>query len=469
GVKEGTTTVPNGNFNKQTVTSEDKIYDPQNWTIEGNSNKLNFHGVVKTDDYQQYIDKYQEYKDNGVTDENNPYAWTLNAHTSPDDTSKQNNVLMLANYGKSTQTLKSENITVGTSSPYHLTFRYKTTSSIIVKLYKEDGVLLLESPKLDAMSWTDYDIYFNPGSTECNLYIEIEFETKTNSNSFTYAYFDDFEFNSYSGTLDLETEDKVSKYSAIVDLSNGFLNLPTNNITDDLQDSTNIAFDGKPGTSSNGLYEGGILKADSQNYGFSDKNSALYIDDKDVKYVMYMSVQDPGSYTMTSNYKVTMNADAYAKLTFKLRTSFSYQTNPANPLDKDKSYNYGVTAGLTGFDYATQLKTEDKNGYQEYTIYFHNTSSNTVTESVYFALICDQIETTGVAVIYDFEFQNLDSESEYTIAQDTASQDGYNINTASEKVFVSKLTNAEEEKPSTNETENPENNNSADSNWWILA
>ncbi len=466
------TAVPNGNFNKLTVTDQDKIYDPQNWTIEGNENKLNFHGVINTkpDKYKQYVDKFNEYKTNGVKDEENPYAWTINANNSPISENAPNNVMMFANYGATKQILKSDNITMGTSSAQHLTFKYKTPATIIVKLFKEDGVLLLESPKLSSYDWTEYDIYFNPGSTDFNYYIQIEFVTTENKNSFTYAYFDDFEFQTYSGTLDLETEDKVNTKSAIIDLSNSFLNLPTNNITDDLQTSTNVAFTGKTGSSDDGLYEGGIIKADSTNYSFTDKNSSLYISDKDVKYVMYMSVQNPGSYTMTSNYKVSLEADKYAKLSFKLRTNFAYQIDSTNALNKDKTYNFGVTAGLTGFDYATNLNTESKNGYQEYTIYFHNTSSDKVTENVYFALICDSIETTGVAVIYDFNFQTLEDDSEYKIAQDTASQKDYDLNKADKKVFVSKLINQEEETPNPDEDNNTENNNnSAGSNWWILA
>ena len=134
-----------------------------------------------------------------------------------------------------------------------------------------------------------------------------------------------------------------------------------------------------------------------------------------------------------------------------------------NENDKGKE-PFGVTFGLTGFDYMTELVSDED--YQTYTMYFHPTED--ASAKLHIALISSTQTQGGSMAIYDLAFETTD-ENTYNRASDTVNASGYDIN--EDRVYISSAENAEDENPDENpdgsESEDKNNNNSNFT--WLLA
>ena len=471
----GTLTVPNGNFNLVTIDNYNYPLTAQNWTTEGGDGLL-FDGVISTEDsqYKNYIAKYNELKASGVEDIDNPYYWATYANPGNSRNSKTapDNIMMLANIHKSWQKLTSENISVDANGTYKLNFKYKTyntssqNSTIKVSLYGEDGFKLFESETLSTNGkWQDYSIYLKSFAGASNVYIVIDFGTSDEKVE-GFAYFDNFELSTIESS---EYDNKVNTAEGngdifgIVDMTNFYLNIPTNDITDDLSSTTTPAYSGSVSSSDGSAINGGIIKSDK----FTE-NSPFYIEketeDEESKNVFFIQSQGVGSYVIQSNFNLDMTAESYYVLSFKLKTNFNYN-NDGVELDKKKDYSYGVTFGLTGFDYMTELVSND--GYETYTMYFHPTED--ASGKLYIALVCDTMETSGSMAIYDIAFEESD-ETAYTTASDTIDGKNYDIN--EDRVFISNAdstddgTDDDTSDDTTDDEETTTNNNNF--NWLII-
>lgn len=471
----GTLTVPNGNFNSVTITDYNTPYSAQNWTIT-NGNGILFDGVIRTDStsYAKYVEAFKTYQQSEKTaDENNPYYWASysNPKNSSNSVSDVDNVMMLANITKSWQQLKSDTISLDTANgTYALTFKYKTVDTsnpakIKVSLYNSDNVKLFESEELSTNgAWKDYTIYIKSFQGTTDTYLTIDFGTSTDGTS-GFAYFDNFSLSTIESTIfenKVDTAEGNTATFGVVDMSDFLLKLPTNSISSDLSKTYTPAYTGS--VSSGDSITGGIVSSDK--FDIEDTSKTFAIEkssDEESKNVFFITSQGVGSYVIESNYTIDLEADNYYVLSFKLKTSFKYSANNYN-LDTSKTYTYGVTFGLTDFDYMTELKSNEE--YTTYTMYFNPSEDASV--KLHIALVCDDSDTVGSMAIYDIAFAES-TEDDYTTATETTSADGYDVNES--KVFVSKAdgdTSDDDSSDDTTDDDTSDETTTQNSNWLVI-
>lgn len=477
--KTGSLTVPNGNFNKITIDENYKApYAAENWTVTGGSGLL-FDGVIGTESttYNKYATLFNAYQSNSETaDNNNPYYWAsyANPTNSQNKTNVPDNVMMLANLNKSWQKLTSENMSLEASATYQLNFKYKTyntsanTAKFKVSLYSKDGVKLFESQDLTSNgSWSTegYSMYLKSFAGASEVYIVIDFGTQDNMVE-GFAYFDNFELNKVESEV---YDNKVNNAEGngdkfgIVDMTDFFLNIPTNNITEDLNTSTTPAFTGSVSSTDGNHILGGIVKSDK--FANEDTLKSFEITkesaDEESKNVFFITSQGVGSYTIESNFNIDLKADTYYALSFKLKTAFRYSSNNEE-LDKKKNYSFGTTFGLTGFDYMTELKSNED--YKTYTMYFN--PSEAKSAKLHIAFVCDSNETIGTMALYDIVFEES-TEDAYNTAKETASGKHFDIN--EDRVFVAKADGSTDNDDNKDDDNNNDNTNSEKQSFdWLL-
>ena len=471
----GETSMPNGNFNKVTVDEDDNdLHLPQNWTITGESNALNFGGVINTEasKYNKYKALYAEYAAKVDSEYDNPYAWAFspNPKNFENDDSVPDNVLMLANLKPSYQQLKSETKTLeaGKVSKIAFNFKTETTNDATITVYGSDGFKIFETTTGTNGVWKTYEIYLNAIAGANDIYLTIDFGTNENKVE-GYAYFDNFTLEKDALTTEefktkLDSAEGNEDVFGVIDMSDLYLNLPSNNITTEINKDATPAYTPSLGSKDDGvIIEGGIVKSEK-----FDTTSKFYIEGAQEENVFFITSTGKGSYSIDSNFNLDLKADNYYKLTFKLKTNFAY-TNEGIDLDADKEYEYGTTVGLTGFDYATGLVSNDE--YKTYTI--HIKPSEAKTTQLHISLICDAPETAGSVAIYDINLEELseeDGKDAYDAAKENAEEKDYDVNENTE--FVANASNSDDkpEDDTTNDDKNNENTNSTnnDLNWSIL-
>ena len=423
-------TIANGNFNKTQAENGNYPLAPSDWAIESGEG-LTFGGVINTKEteYEKY---YAEYLANGGAVSDNPYLWANVGNPLASDNTKTyfDNILMLHNYSANYQTLTSPTFELSANSYYKLNFKFKTLStnenkptSLNISIYNKDGVLLYEEEGVASENrWQDYTVYFETFTGTENVYIEIDFGT-TNDKTTGYAYFDNFALTTLE-SADFE-EVNVSDNN-IVDMTDFYMNLPTNNVTDDLRDFESGAYT----TSGYDDYkEGGIVNA---TYFNDDDYFKLSEEDSD-KRVFVLKTKSNTTYTIDSVFTFDLTSGNYYTLTFKLKTKFIYQSTSH---DKDLSeFSYGGIVGLSGFDYMTNLISSDE--YAEYTLHIYATEDTSST--LHLAFNSDDYLTTGTMVIYDINFTEISSDTDnasegYDSAMDAMNAGGYDIN--EDRVFA---------------------------------
>ncbi len=455
----------NSSFNKVTINEDDTLpYAPQNWTITSEEDAFVFGGVINTE-----ASKYATYKDlynqNGGYNVDNPYAWAYatNPKNSEDSDAHPDNILMLANLESSYQTLKSENITLEAGKVSKIDFMMKTSSDAkaTISVYGSDGFKIYETKLGTNNTWKSFELYLNAITGANEVYVEISLGS-SNEKMQGFAYVDNFNLETDIAATVFESKkdalDGVDFYGA-VDMSDFYLNLPTNDIKDELGSSVTPGYTTSLGRKDDGVeINGGIVKSSA----FAS-NSPFYIENQDEK-VFYITSSGKGSYSIDSKFNLDLTADSYYKLTFKLKTNFAY-TNPEYSLDEEKTYNYGVTVGLSNFDYANNLVSNDE--FKEYTIYFKPTEDTSST--LHISLICDSVETSGSMALYDIALENLEEEAgkeEYDAASDVVNSDDYDVNTSAQ--FVATETEETSDDSTEEETTDAETSGNSDLNWSIL-
>lgn len=432
--KTADNTVLNGHFDVYSSTGISHPLTAPNWTITKDAKDefgLAYGGIVNTEKAQwdNYVAQYNKLKANGTSDEENPYYWASYA-ANPGNLGKgetTNNILMLVNANNTKQTVISDSFNLGPNSTFKLKFDYKTIgANFKLSLLGEDDFDLFRANEITSNGvWKQgnegYEIYFKTLSEgTSNLHIQIELD------GVGQVFFDNFVIS--------EVEDNVYENAKNkVDMRNYYLDLPTNNIPNNLGDvnpSNTPAYSGTPASGNNSsTFKGGIVKAEAFANGhtlYSEKMTS----DTDVFYIM---VTNQGSYSLDSKYSFDLDSSYYYTLKFKLKTSFMYQNNNVSK-DNDRTYEYGVTVGLTGYTYMTYLESADD--YTEYTL--HLKPTETGTAKLHIALVCDSYETSGEMAIYDLAVEKTDDSTEY----DKAKND-----TSSKTTFVAEKEGSEGENP----------------------
>lgn len=454
-----TLTVSNGEFNEVTINKDGTHpLSPNDWTISS-SNDFTFGGVVNSaqSEYEKYVKEYNDRASAGVDPSENPYYWASfgnqtvgNRFGNKTDT---DNVLMLANCKETWQNVKTPNLSLSAGSINKISFWYNTASEITVTLFDNNGFQLSKAQKLTSDGqWTNYEMFVKAGNGASEVYLMIDFGTEKEK-QFGFAYFDHFTLENSLTEDDFATE--VNKKGNTVDMSNFYLNLPTNEITSELPtskvDDYAPAFEGKTVAGEGGF--GSIVKSD-----YFKESTNFKIESEEEKDVFYLRNQTAGTYAIQSRFNLDLSNNYY-KLSFKLKTHFE------GTLDKKKTYHYGVTVGLTGFDYMSELKSED--GFEEYSIFFH--PSDTTTAQLYVSLISDTNETIGAAAIYDLKLEEVQS-NEYDLANSTFKDKNYDVN--KDRVLIANKSADSDSEPSDPETPSDTDNETTPSNsglnWSIL-
>lgn len=463
-INENTTeqSIANGNFNS--TQDEDGNYplSPSDWTIESGSG-LVYGGVINTKD-SEYNSYYNLYRENLDLGSENPYLWAVvrNPLNTNNSSEYYNNILMLNNYTAGYQSLTSPTFTLNANSYYNLTFNYKTLStnenrpaSFNVSVYNEDGVLLYEEENVTSDRWQTYQIYFETFTGAENVYVQIDFGTSANRMS-GYAYFDNFELNS----MEAEAYDEIRDTNAnIVDMTDFYMHLPTNTVTDDLQDFTSGAYttsgydDGK---------QGGIVDA-----SYFDDNHIFRVDteEEDTR-VFVLQTKSNTTYTIDSIFTFDLTSGNYYTLSFKLKTNFAYQT-ASQDVDLE-DFDFGGIVGLSGFDYMTNLVSNDE--YTEYTLYIYCTEDTSST--LHIGLQSDDFYTTGTMVLYDLSFTEISSDEDnasegYDSAVDAMENSGYDIN--EDHVFATQTASSDSSDDSSDsDTESDATNDNNNDFTWLL-
>ncbi len=431
--------ITNGSFDDVSTTTNG-IPTPNSWTVKRNENSNNsFFGVVNTDTkiWEGYKAKYKE---NTSLGNKNPYEWTTyvsNPGATSIRKSKTNNVLMLANINRDYQAASSTTLTLATGYKVISFDCYISDSTTLdLDLISTNGEFSIFNKKIAGKSaWEHIEVIVNvENSTE--IYVKLTLGKNTTTEKVAgYAFFDNFALQDSSITdEDFEALNPKDK----ADLSNFYYNIQTSKEATSIGDvngSNHPAYVGTPTASSDQTsgMKGGLVKGEA----FRDRTDfyKAYMDDE---YFFYITVPNGGSYTIDSNYSLDLDSSNYYKLSFKLKTHFTYQTTEEGK-DKDKTYHYGATVGLTGFDYMTEIETTE-DGLTEYSIYLH--PSETTTAKLHIALVCDTYETSGNLVLCDLFLDSSISQADYEKIEKETSKSGYNGNS-----FVAKASGSDEENP----------------------
>ena len=462
-------TIANGYFNQTQDADGNYPLAPAEWTIE-NSGNLVYGGVINTKSSE--FEKYKAlYVENGEeTNQDNPYLWARfsNPGNSNGNTAYSNNILMLCNYFSNYQTVTSPSFTVEANSYYELTFNFKNYSidrnidaTFNLKIYNSDDVLLYEEDGISSDTWSTKTIYFETFVGSEDIHIVIEFGTEDNEVS-GLTYFDNFVLNT------VEAEDftaiKENTRNTVIDMTDYYMNLPTTVVGDTIEEFSSEAYE----TTGIGEFGAGGIVNDVY---FSGTNFEIENDTEDaIRAFMLRNDNPAGQYIIQSRYTFDLTSGSYYKLTFKLKTVYSYTSSSTLPEDFDANdYDFGVSVGLTNFDYMTNLASN--NQYNEYTLYIHATED--ASENLYIAMISANEYTTGTAVLYDINFEELelgdneDVPAEYTDATTAMEESDYDINDS--RVFATETPADEEDTGDEEDTTTDETTDEPDYSWllWI--
>ncbi len=452
--------VTNGGFDLTTTT--EGLPTPNSWTVSNGSSEYTYYGVVNTDSkfWNSYSKKY--------TDEGNEnYRWTDRVKTNPGKIpsypNQTNNVLMLANLVETYQSISSSPVSLSTGYKKVVFDYYVSTGcDLYVDLVSTNGEFSLYSKKITGTNgWKQFEIPMNIENS-VELYIRLSLGKNSNTQKVEgYAFFDNFAIKD-----DTQEHYDTTNIKERVDLGNFYYNLQTNEIPEELggiKPDNAPAYNCTPTANPTGSqgFNGGLVK------GKAFENRDFYKSDMEDKVFFYITVPNEGSYTIDSNFSFDLKPDLYYKLSFKLKNFFQFDDTA-----EDDDISYGTTVGLTGFDYANEIKT-DEEGFEEYSIYLHPTAE--ATAKLHIALACTRSDETyggmiaGTMIVYDFNLDSTITESEYTNVQKEIEKKDYNGNS-----FVAKSTeeNTDEDNTDTDtdtdtSTDTSSNTNN-DSNWLLI-
>lgn len=439
----------NGYFN-MTENEEAKLEYPlkaANWTLtqdEKNKTQLNA-GVLYLKDSATYNEMYQN------------YAWAASYPGNPDSIDSPNNVYMMHNGNLSYQSVKSDAYTLSANSYYKLAFNYKTINTnaskdatIGIEIIDENGIKLFYKDGLKASAWDTEEIYFHTAtstSNKINVIIHFGKDTVEKKDlTIGYVYLDNFEVSTTSQTIFADATNKV-------DLTDYFMNLdPDGTIGYDLSTSSAYSFaidkDYSLSPVTNAA-KGGIVSGKENEFGITVDDSNLLV----------ISAATKSKSTLTSTYKMDLEEGNYYKMTFDLRTIFNVDEDKLKENEKEHPCHYGVSVGLSGYDLATELKSNKD--FTNYTIYFkaNATGSQTFT----FTLDADCDDTVGSAYLTHIAFESS-TEDEYTAA---STSEKYK-----ETIFTSTATDAENGGDNgggdNDNNGGNESENTGDSSKWLL-
>ena len=388
--------------------------------------------------YDQY---FEYYKTQG-------YAWANNLAnpTSPNGTTSDvNNILMMYNEAPDWQSVTSSTFDISAGEYYNFTFAFKTlaSSTINVRLVDEDGITLLYHKDISSSgAWTTYSAIINAGESSSTVTATIELGSEESLVQ-GYAFFDNMEL------LDSDSAAFASAATQ-VDLSGFMLALdPNGEIGYSITEAD--AFSGSLTAGSNGTATGGIIKGEgNDSFGYRDHES---IDDGSLtKNVLIIQTQDGAAYSLTSKFNLSLTADSYYVLKFRLLTSMPDEFKYVDSEGNEQTSAFGVSVGLDSHELITKLKAND--GWTEYEIHF--LASEAADANFVFSLVSDRVLDPCYAYLTDISWEASD-QATYEGAANSNSF-GSTVYQASTAAEDEETETPEEETPSTDDTTTDPNN-----------
>src|SRR5699024_6754518 len=108
-----------------------------------------------------------------------------------------------------------------------------------LSVYNSQDVLLFEKDNISSPAWSDFSVYFQTFEGAESLYVVIELGT-ANKTQTGFVYLDNFTLE----TIESNEFNTLPTSANKVDMTNYYLNLPTNTITDNLSDFHSYAYTG---------------------------------------------------------------------------------------------------------------------------------------------------------------------------------------------------------------------------------
>ena len=438
--------IENGMFNNISSSDWELTYPltPEKWTIEQESKNNGAAGIINT--YDAYFAEYAGY---------NWCKFTNPAKISgaPSSEEVSNNVFMFANLNSTYQSLSTANtLTLDAGKYYEISFDYVNTGACLTfELTNSDGILLYSDSNISTSgSWGKYSVKIFAGESTQKVTASIKYGTENNKVK-GFAFVDNIEF----GT---STEDAFAAGAVKADFSNFLLNLNINNSVGSTL-TTHPTFNGSLVSGTYG--EGGVVVGNG-NTSYTDQHGNPIDENQDLpNNVLVIKVNEKSTYSLTSKFSLSVEADKYYSLKFKLLTNNLPDESTLPTVDENNNtitYNYGVTVGLKGFENAKRLASND--GFTEYTILFKSSSAEDL--SFVFSLVSDIEDLYSTAYLTDIVWAESD-ENTYEAA---SIKDSYN-----KTLFTStKSTETEDSDSKDSESEDAVDNssNQNDFNWLLI-
>lgn len=388
-----TSNITNPYFNSAEVTDENKYpMTATGWTATKGDEDYNESGVVYVGSQEEYDNMYKS-----------KYEWAGIRPATNSNTAMANNVYMMFNSKDSYQSVKSTAYTLATSNDYYeLSFDYYTqefgaltSPKIKVEVVDENGIVLFSKEGLTKLNaWETMQVYFHlPKTVSHNVQVIVHLGEK-NDKVGGIVYLDNF---------DISVSDETAYTNGVYksDLTNYYFNLSTEGeVGKELSSSPAYSLEVEEVYNSNYTTEtagneGGIVSGVENVYGVTSDENLLVITNR---------VESKS--TLSSNYKVSMEAEKYYLLSFDLATLFNEGADNASTDDHDCSY--GVSIEIEGYEAVSGLvSSKDLKNYKIY----YKAQSATTTPVIKFSLVSDCNETLGTALLTNFDFVESTAEA----------------------------------------------------------
>lgn len=440
--------IKNGSFDASDndKAEENYLVNATNWTASKDSDYCDS-GIVYLYDKATYDQMYTSNR------EAYPWAGIFPGHARVSSVVKPNNVYLMNNRAKSSQSILSSTFDISANNYHKLSFSYynqngtdlNAVSKIKVEVIDENGTVLFSKNNLSSLDkWGTFEVYFHTHallSHTAQVKISLgDSEEKVCG----MVYLDDFAFTSSSDYGD-NFEAKANK----VDLSKLGLN---ESATSEVSLSRFYTFADANGDFTTPITQtgtGGII--DGRNNAYNESNDKLKIDGN----YLVLSSRNTGYVKMTSNYKLSLKENEFYKISLDLATIFNSSALSAKT--DDHNCKYGVSVEIDGFEAVDKLLSADE--FKSIEIFYKASSTSSV--NLVIKLITDCEDTYGTALISNLDFASA-TESDYKLAQTSEE--------LNDKVYVAsqKTTTSNDDNNNNDNNTDDTTNSSASDNAWIL-
>ncbi|MEG1500003.1 MAG: hypothetical protein RR400_02945, partial [Clostridia bacterium] len=437
--------IKNGHFNDAEI--EDYLTNTTKFPIKPADWTQQIKDTTSKDDYIFGIINTKEgiynHTDLGISNPLNPNKYGSISTTS-------NNMLMLANKARISQSIKSTNFSLtsseGKASIYEITFDIKTiieSGAISASLYMSDGTILGTIKNIDNSEWNtnDYKFVIKTKQEDLSCYIQFDFGTKTDAAK-GYAFIDNVFQNDITSATSTEEYlallKNTSKSLSVVDLVDGSWNLKSETPNENGVYQSH-SFDSILATDANF----GVISGIGNNFDVTSEGTAPFNN------ILMLENNANGKSVLTSKFASKFEVSKFYKVSMRILTRNIKEDND----DKSKR-EYGVSIELDGLtEKFSNIKTTKNNEFETYTFYL--TPSQTISSKLKFTFLSDD-NTTSIGQLFVDNLKITDI-TEATFKQDT---DGLDKNPKNNVLKVGEV--------KVDEPANPDNSGMTSDEKWLL-